>query len=256
MSVEDREALAREAGWTPESEWDAEKTPPAKGFKTADEFLDDGAMMLRSTNKQLAKLQKALEEQKTENHQLAEASRKAADLVHQQHLRELDAQKRDLEGRRQVAIDEGDSEAALRADRELRDIENRAPSAAQVDPALSKAVDDWVAANPWYTDNPDLRNQADQIGLRMEREGVIPPGPARLAAVEAEVRRLYPDQLSSDPVVGGVPGNPEGARATTRKTSGRAFDDLPNDAQEAYYRMKKTNSSMTKPMYLSQYEWE
>lgn len=256
MSAENREAIAKEAGWTPESEWDPDKPPPRGGFKTADEFLDDGAMMLRSTNKQLQKLQKSLEESKVENKQLIQASQDAAALVQQQHVRDLEAQKRELEGRRQVAIEEGDGEAVQRTTEELYQLNTQPVQGQQVDPAAQRVVDEWVIANPWYTSDPDLRDIADGIGNRLNREGQIPPGPARLAAVEAEVRRLYSDRLSSDTVVGGAPGNPEGARTTTQRTSGRTFDDLPQDAQEAYHRMKKTNSSMTKPMYLKQYEWD
>lgn len=256
MSNEDREALAREGGWIPEDEWDHTKTPPKSGFKSADEFLDDGIQIQKSMAKKLesmeAKLTKsneALEQQQTD-------FRKMSDLVHQSHEAELDALKRDLERKRSAAIDEGDSEAAIAADREINELNNRSTSAAGIDPAAQAAVDRWVSANQWYADNPDLRKEADQIGVLLDREGVIPPGPARLAAVEAEIRRRFPDELSSERVVGGAPGSPEGSARTTRKTSGRTYEDLPTEAKSAYDRMKKLNPKLTKSMYTSQYEWE
>lgn len=258
MSVEDRESIAREAGWIPETEWDTEKPTPRGGFKSADEFLDDAPRILLSATKANKKLQAKFDKLASKLEETVTDSRAVNALVQQgyeREKREKDRLQRELERTRQVAIDEGDSEAALAADREIRTLEVEAPQS-QVDPAAELAVQQWVDANPWYTHNPDLRNRADLIGQRLDREGALPPGPARLAAVEAEVRRLYPDELTSNAVVGGVPGNPEGARATTQKTSGRTFDDLPNDAQEAYHRFKTLNPSLTKPQFITEYEWE
>ena len=36
----------------------------------------------------------------------------------------------------------------------------------------------------------------------------------------------------------------------------KTFDDLPDEAQEAYHRFKKLMPDMTKKQYLANYEWD
>ncbi|GAH46276.1 unnamed protein product, partial [marine sediment metagenome] len=175
---------------------------------------------------------------------------------YEREKREKDRLFRQLEGEKQAAIDIGDSEAAIRADRELSTLQatpEQPPGPATPTSEQQSQVNAWMERNPWYKENPDLREQAELISR--EIGAAYPPGLPRLAAVEAEVRRRFPEQLSSASV-GGSPGNPASGVRQTGRTNGRAFDDLPSDAQEAYHRFKKLNPAMTKPQYLSSYEWE
>ena len=121
MSVEDREKIAREAGWIPEGEWDEKKTPP-KSFKTADEFLDDAPMMLLSTRKAVSKLESQLKETNEKLSQTITDSRANNALVKRIHKRELREQEREILSRKRdkaEAIAEGDVEAGIAADRDI-----------------------------------------------------------------------------------------------------------------------------------------
>jgi len=258
MSVEDRETIAREAGWIPENEWDSSKPAPA-AFKTADEFLNDAPKMLLSARKANAKLEAKVDKIVKTLEQTRTDSRAVNALVQQSFEREKREKERliqQYEGEKAVAIDTGDGEAAIRADRELSKLhaepEAASPSAAPNSQQQAQ-VNAWIERNPWYRDNPDLREKAEAIS--QEIGAAYPPGLPRLAAVEAEVRRRFPQEVSSAPI-GGSPGNPASGVRQTGRTNGRAFDDLPNDAQEAYHRFKKLNPAMTKPQYLASYEWE
>ena len=260
MSVEDREKIAREAGWTPEGEWDEKKTPP-KSFKTADEFLDDAPMMLLSTRKAVSKLESQLKETNEKLRETVTDSRANNALVKRIHQRELREQEREILSRKRdkaEAIAEGDVEAGIAADRDIAlleaDTQPTGSGSNGISPQQQAVVDQWVAVNPWYARDPELREVAATISTQLETEGV-PPGQQRLAAVSREVRARYPDR-TSDPVYGGAPGNPASGVQSVNRSSGRAFDDLPKAAQDAYNRFKKLNPTLTKPQYLAEYEWE
>lgn len=257
MSVEDREQLAREGGWIPEDEWDSNKPTPKGGFKTADDFLNDAASMLISSRKQQAKLESKLDKMGKRLEQTVADSRAVNALVQQgyeREKREADRLRQQLEGDKQAAIDIGDSEAAIRADRELSKLEAVQPAVPAVDPTVEKQVAAWVQRNQWYRDDPELREAAEQIST--EIGAAYPPGLPRLSAVEAEVRRRFPDRVSSAPQIGGTPGNPASNTRPTGRTNGRTFNDLPEEAQSAYTRFKNLNPSMTKTQYLAEYDWE
>lgn len=256
MSSEDREKLAREAGWISEDEWDPKKTPP-KVFKSADEFLDDAPLMLLSQRKAMSKLENKFEKLSGKLEQTVTDSRAVNALVQQNYereKREKDRLKRQLEGDKAEAIAEGNAEGAIVADRELIQLETE-PQQAGVDPQQAAMVDQWVAVNPWYARDPELRDIAADISQQLEAQG-IPPGEQRLAAVSREVRARYPDRTSSEPILGGAPGNPASDVSPVGRSSGRSFDDLPKEAQASYNRFKKLNPAMTKPQYLAEYDWE
>ncbi len=252
MSVEDREKLARDAGWTPEGEWDPKKTPP-KSFKTADEFIDDAPLMLVSMRKTLEKMDKRQEKMEAK---LGD-SRAVTALVQQgyeREKREKDRLIQQYERDKAEAVAEGNVEAGIQADREISNLQTETQPAAKVNPQQQAVVDQWVAANPWYTRDPELRDIAAELSKQFEAQGV-PPGEARLAAVSREVRARYPERTASDPILGGAPGNPRGDARPVARTNGRTFDDLPKEAQDAYNRFKAQNKALTKPQYLDQYQW-
>jgi len=260
MSVEEREKIARDAGWIPEGEWDENKTPP-KSFKTADEFLDDAPMMLLSTRKSVSKLENQVEKLNKKLGQTVTDSRAVNALVQQNYEREKREKDRlllQLERDKAEAIAEGDVEAGIAADRDIAslnaDAQPQSGGANGINAQQQAVVDQWVAANPWYARDPELRELSAEISKTLEAEGV-PPGAQRLAAVSREVRARYPDR-TSDPVYGGAPGNPASGVQSVNRSSGRAFDDLPKEAQDAYTRFKKLNPALTKPQYLAQFEWE
>jgi len=257
MSVEDREKLARDAGWIPEGEWDSNKTPP-KSFKTADEFLDDAPLMLLSMRKSQTKLESQLAKTNEKLSQTVTDSRAVNALVQQNYEREKREKERllrQLEGDKQTAIAEGDAEAAIAADREMATLQADPTPQPGTSPDQQAVVNQWIAQNQWYERDPELRDIAAGISMQLETQGV-PPGPQRLAAVSKEIRGRYPDRVSSDPVIGGAPGNPEGNARPVGRSNGRTFDDLPKEAQSAYTRFKKLNPALTKPQYLAEFEWE
>ena len=156
---------------------------------------------------------------------------------------------------KQTAIAEGDAEAAIAADREMATLQADPTPQPGTSPDQQAVVNQWIAQNQWYERDPELRDIAAGISMQLETQGV-PPGPQRLAAVSKEIRGRYPDRVSSDPVIGGAPGNPEGNARPVGRSNGRTFDDLPKEAQSAYTRFKKLNPALTKPQYLAEFEWE
>jgi len=216
---------------------------------------------LLSTRKAVSKLEAQLAKTNKKLGQTVTDSRAVNALVQQNYereKREKDRLKLQLERDKAEAIAEGNVEAGIAADRDIALLEAE-PAAVSgkangVTAQQQAVVDQWVAANPWYARDPELREVAAEISTQLEAQGV-PPGQQRLAAVSREVRARYPDK-TSDLVVGGSPGNPASGVTSTQRTSGHSFDDLPKEAQDSYNRFKKLNPALTKPQYLAEYEWE
>lgn len=257
MTAETEQA-ARDGGWTPENEWDTTKPPPIAGFKSAEEFLQDGAAMMRSTRKANMKLTKLVEELSAKVDAQSTVGANVSALVQQNHDRERrdkDAQKQMLEGQRTAAIAEGDSEAAIQADRALRNLEIPAATAGQPSEAMKDTVKQWMRDNQWYARDPGLQDEADKISKTLKAQG-MQPGPELMAAVAKEIRERFPERVASERPLGGAPGTPEVEPNPIKRGNGRSFDDLPQSAQDAYTAFRKDSPQFSKSAYLANYDWD
>jgi hypothetical protein len=261
MSDADKLEIAREHGFVPEDEWNPERPPPKGGFKTAEEFLDDAPAMLLSMRKQNKKLVNTVSGLKQTLDQTITDSRAVTALVQQgfeREKREKEALKLQLEAQRKAAIDEGDSEAAIDADRKILALEaapTNVPANGEIPPQQKARIQSWLRENDWYVRDPYLRDRCDELSAELEAEGV-PLGQARLDAVAQKVRERYPDRVNSSAGLDIAAGHPNIGSKRPGPDNGKTFANLPQDARDAYERFHKLNSKLSKSQYLAEYEWE
>lgn len=254
MSEEQLEKQARAEGWVPEDEYMGD--PPRNGFKSAYEFLkasDDILPVVRAQNK---KLKKDLDELKTEMKQLSSDAVAANEILQRQIQHEQREKERllaEAEAKRATAITEGDGQAAVEAEREIHQIRNTPTGYDQQ--SQQDMVNAWRADNGWFDTNEVMRQWAKGYSDEIRSQGVQPGLPV-LAKVAEKARQLFPDYFSSKE---GVLEGPGDLTETGRKKGPlkkHSFEDLPEDAQQDYYRFKKLIPGFTQKQFLSEYEWD
>lgn len=253
MSEEQLEKTARAEGWVPEDEYVGET--PRGGFRSAYEFLkrsDDILPVVRSQNK---KLKTELAEIKDKMKELSADSVAANEILQRQIAHEQREKERlmaEAEAKRAEAITEGDGERAVAAERELHELRQQPTGYDQS--RQQDMVNAWVADNSWYDTNQLMTSWAKGYSQEVRAQGVA-PGPATLARVAEKARELFPDYFSSKDGTVATPGDltPTGRRSDI--IGKKSFDDLPTEAQDAYYRQKKLIPGFTQKQYLSQYDF-
>lgn len=253
MSEEQLEKTARAEGWVPEDEFHGD--PPRGGFKSAYQFLkasDDILPVVRSQNK---KLKGEIEELKSEVKKISSDALAANEILQRQIAHEQREKERliaQAEAKRADAITEGDGERAVLAERELHELRQRPTGYDQQSQA--DMVNAWRADNTWFDTNEVMRQWAKGYSDEIRQQGVQPGAPT-LARVAEKARQLFPDYFSSKAGVVQGPGDLTTTGRQSNVVGKKQFDDLPEEAQQAYYRAKKLIPGFTQKQYLSQYDW-
>lgn len=245
------EQRAREMGWTPEDEWQG--APPKSGFLSAEEFVKRGETIIPLLRGQNRKLEHEVSEMKRKVDELTSTAKSLNDFNQRalnREREEIGRLRRQLEARREQAVSEGDANTALAAERELSRIDvERANS---VDPQQVAVVENWLKQNQWYQADEHKRAWAEGFARQLQERG-YPPGPAILDAVAREARHVYGEDLD-----GRVsrPGRVDGRAGRQAPRGGKkTFDDLPQDARDAYRRFQALGVKMSPEQYLEQYDW-
>ena len=254
MDEEELEVAARDQGWYPPEENKGDE--PKGGFRTALEFLRKGEEILPIVRSQNKKLKNRLDKVDEELKDLKQTSRDANAILQRSIAREQAEKKAllgNLEQSRANAITEGDGQRAVDVEREIADLRSTPSYDASAAEGLVSA---WRADNEWYDKDEIMRNWAVGYSKTLADRGIAPGGP-RLSAVAEEARRLFPDKFSSDASREAGPGDLDGGgRRNGGPVGKKGFDDLPDEAQESYHRMKKVIPKFSKKQFLSEYDWE
>lgn len=245
------EQRAREMGWTPEDEWQG--APPKSGFLSAEEFVKRGETIIPLLRGQNRKLEHEVSEMKRKVDELTSTAKSLNDFNQRalnREREEIGRLRRQLEARREQAVSEGDANTALAAERELSRIDvERANS---VDPQQVAVVESWLQQNRWYQDDEHKRAWAEGFARQLQERG-YPPGIAILDAVAREARHVYGDDLGGRTA---TPGQVDGRAGRQRpKGNKKTFDDLPQDARDAFRRFQSMGVKMTPEQYLQNYDW-
>ena len=246
------EQEARNGGWVPEGEW-AKDNPPKNGFLSAEEFVKRGREIIpivRAQNRDLTLKLTAMERQMKE---MGEAARSLNDFNQRAIAKEKVENERllqQLSARRDQAVQEGDAQTAVAADREIARIQ---ATPAPPDPVREQMVNQWLVDNPWFQEHEDMQDWAAGFSQKLVARG-YQPGPAILDAVAREARVRFADRIGGDVRPGTVNG---AGRRAPPKGNKKTFDDLPQEARDEYRRFtKQLGVKMTPEQYLSQYEWD
>jgi hypothetical protein len=254
------ETKARRLGWVPKEDFRGDPTR----WKPADEFLAHGEEILpilRQNNEtlhdRLAKQERDLGEAKQVLLEMREFNRRNEQRIKSEARSEVEAEMR-------AAVETADTQRFDAAQARMKAIEappSYQPNAGQAPPQrpyVEPAVQQWVADNPWFNNDPVLNTVAQAIHVQLGREK---PGLSlsdNLAEVTREVRARFPEKFGvnvrrSDASAVATPG---GAPAP-RRTNKRTFDDLPQEAKDAYFRFNKMmDGKYSKDEYLAQYVWD
>ena len=226
-SPEDEEE-ARLFGWKPKTEWQGEL--PQGYIEKPEEFLD------RVKRSRIFKtMQDKLSDQERK---LGAMSDKALERQRQQH----EAQLQDITAKQRRAVEEADTDAWDRLEKQKTDLQKNQPQAEpaqqQVDPYLTEYRGTEQGA---WTNNPVLVQTGVQL---LNANPVVNGAPilaqdakAQVAYAEQELRKMYPAYFPSQTKPAPRQNVDAGGLASGAPSSARtAFDKLPSDARQAFKR--------------------
>ncbi|KPK48435.1 MAG: hypothetical protein AMS22_15340 [Thiotrichales bacterium SG8_50] len=255
MTPDEIEEAARDQGWKPESEWKGE--PPRRGFVSAEDFLKAGDNSLPLVTKRNEELKTDNETLREEIDRLKQQTARFTDFTNQALRRareERDQAIAQLQKKRAQAISDADGDTVIETEKEIARLQNT-PVEGEGPPA---PVQQWLDDNPWYENDPDMRDMANGISIRLKEEKPDLQGPAHLEELAKRVKKAMPHKFRNmrrDNGDGGV----EPARRTPPRGR-RTFDDLPPEAKQAYQDYKELQAtigkSYSKDQYLASYEWD
>lgn len=161
--------LAREWGWKPEDEWKGDKAK----WSPADEFVRRRVSHTSNITKELKAVNERMDRlSRTTGKVLADA---------------LDKQRAQIEAEHAEAVENGDYKAVRAAESKMRKLE------AEAEPPADSPDVAFKARNSWYGDGGD-EEATDYAVARSQRyvqQGKT--GDAMFKAVEADVRKKFPD---------------------------------------------------------------
>lgn len=147
-------ALAKAQGWTDPAEWKG--TPPPGGFRSAYDYVSRTSQANNALRQQLADLTNDMKAIRQEFSQ-------AKILDAQDEMAELNQQRAD-------AIRSGDVEQVNAIDQRRYDLHQELTATAPAAPAAAAPTADeqvrvqqWVEANPWYNESPELKALVDWV---------------------------------------------------------------------------------------------
>lgn len=242
---------ARSLGWKPEDEWVGDE--PKGGLLDAETYVERLKPVVPLLKKQTNQQKKEIDGLKHELKKLSSTAAQFNTFAQQAIERERrDAMRlrEQLEQARADAISEGDGEAAVKAERQLNELDAQQVQPQGIAPEAQMIIERFMSDNPWYADDPYLRDWADGRAARLKNEGY--PGAAVLDTVAREVKEAFPErfQNGAGPLV-------EGKGRRVAPVAGRkSFDDLPDEAQKQYHEFRELMPKFTKKEFLDQYEWD
>lgn len=287
------EERARRIGWVSKDEFrgDPEKWTPADEFLERGERTLP--ILLERNRKIDDRLGKSEKDNKALRDQLSEMNgtlKEARDTFVEFRERTANVEKRAYEraraeiiAERDAAVASADPAAFREADARLTDLDKNAPKPAPAPkaPAKAEGEDDdtarredrrepakrteapqisettkaWVAENPWFTSDQKAADKAIRLHGANLAAGMTEE--ESLEDVRDTIEATRPD-LFENPRRTAAPAvrTPTGSGGRQQRGRGKTFDDLPQDAKDAYARFAKQDKKFTKEDYLRDYVWD
>ena len=183
--VDPYEEKAREEGWKPKEEYEGDPTK----WRPAKEFVERGELFgkIDTLGKELKDTKKALR-------MLQDHHSKVKETEYKRAVDELKAlQKKHLE--------EGNSDGYLEATDLLTDIKAEQKAREQFEKSIPAQPDprfvDWVNSNPWYAQDPKMREYADNVGAGYAARNPNADPMDVLAYVKGEVKERFANRFQN-----------------------------------------------------------
>lgn len=204
-SVEDR---AMKMGWVPQEQF---RGDPDK-WRSAEEFVDRGEKMIPILRANIKRLEKSqAEKDKAFEKYLADVRAK----LHEQKVQDHERQKRQ-------AVEEGDTDTYNRLSSVT--VENDLPE--YQPPKVDADFENWVDENPWYRDDFDKFQEAENYGRFLKNTNPDLEGRAFLDEVSKHIRQKFsnPNRNRPSSVDSGTP----------KAKSGKLFEKLDAEAKATF----------------------
>jgi hypothetical protein len=228
------ELEAREHGWRPKEEFEADEKNAGKKWRTAEDFMDRKSFFdkIDTVNQENKTLKKAVQ-------QLSIHHANVEKIAYKKALEELKAQ-------RKAALEENDlvkaEEIRDQMDEVKEQINNVAPpvQVQEEPPELAQ----FKARNTWYQKDRALTRYADSLGRDLIAQGMSPA--EILKQVEEAVREDFPEKFR----------NPNRDEAPEMVTSGRKSVPterfrLTEDEERVWKNFEKAGVPMTRDEYVA-----
>ena len=191
--VDPVEEQAKEQGWVTKDEWVAQGKDE-KEHRSAKEFVDRGELYrsIHSTKRELQQTRAALDS-------LAKHHQFVYNKAYQDAMQELKLERR-------AALKDGNTEAveAIEEDMAKLDTEHKEKTQAFVQEQNAARqgpppeLDAWMTRNQWYTNDEELRDEADAIGMIYLRKGGDKT--KLLNHVETKMKQKFPEKFGGKKV--------------------------------------------------------
>lgn len=183
-SIEDR---AKAQGWKPKEEFDGDVSK----WVSAETFLAKGELIekIEYLGKKLKASEQAIDMLKQHHGQVKEAEFKRA-------VEFLKAQKK-------KAYEDGDANAIIAIDDKIDEVKEAArvarqePQIQEEDGSQHPAYIAWEQENTWYSENSNMKKDADAIGIDYARAHPSLSPERVLKYVTQEMKKLYPEKFSN-----------------------------------------------------------
>ncbi len=243
MSEErDYEQEARADGWVTKEDWKGSE----ERWSTAQVFVEKGEKISGILKGKIGRLEERIENLTQSNAEFKKYTDKQLDKERKTHKQEVER----LEGERAQAITDGDGQAAVRVEREIRELDT--PQQPLDEVAHGRLVDAWAVDNAWYATNQKLQGYADGIAERIVRQGYT--GQAYFNELTRQVRETFPEEFTNPNK--SKPNGVETEGSQEVKSQGKSWDNLPAADRKIAEGFLRDIPGMTKKDYLETYEWE
>jgi hypothetical protein len=235
---------AKNLGYVPPEDWKGD--PPPGGFKSPEQFLEDGEKNIAIQRQNMDKLHSELREMRDSFQDLKAMYAQKSETDRQ---KAYDEAYNAIVAKQAQAIDEQDSEAFAKAENEKRELQETAQKEAQqsaqstAQDAQLRAMQRYVDKNPWAASDYVLSTELQQAGnwLRQTQPNIAADPDTYLEEAGKLVRQKFPDHpafADQSP-----PRTPDGgtqiAGGGSRAASGETWQNLPQDAKDAFNRYVK-----------------
>jgi len=227
------EQKALEQGWKPKEQFDGNEDD----FIDAKEFVRRGELFskIEHQNKELKAVRAALDAFKIHHSKVKEA----------EYNRALES----LKTARKEAVVNGEHEQAFAIEEKIDEIKAEKEEIVRQGqtpaPQSNQEFTEWMSRNKWYTTDPELREEADALGIGYHQKGK--PASEVLTLVEQRIKKMFPEKFTNSRA-----SQPSKVEGSSRQGSSRAESFSMDDQERAIMRKIVSTGVMTQQEYMAE----
>ena len=241
MEERDFASDASKMGWVTEDEWKGK--PDA--WRPAKEFVERGENIVPILKDRLKKVEGKYEKDRekiknleTDIKSIIKLNKSAEKKGFNAAKKEYDLKIKELDLEEFDAVQDGDVEKfkEVKEKKEALD-EPEKPEETKEETNIHPDFEDWSKKNDWYQKDDELTEYAEFVGDRLRKGGETAEGLDFFKKVEDKVKNAFPTKFTNPNR--DEPDKTESGNPAPVKKGKKTFSDLPDDAKEAYNRLKK-----------------